>query len=124
MASSRIPIGKSTCEAPEDTFELGERIGSSLKGGEVILLTGPLGAGKTLLTKGIVSSLDFDINDVTSPSFTLVNLYKTRKFDIYHIDLWRIDDLTDALFAVGLEDILENKQAVIVIEWGGAFEKK
>ncbi len=105
------------CKTPEETFELGEKIGEALNGGEMILLKGTLGAGKTLLTKGIVNSLGFDIDEVTSPSFTLVNLYKTDKFDIYHIDLWRINENSDAAFAVGLDEILENENAVIIIEW-------
>ena len=100
---------------PEQTFKLGERIGSSLTGGEVILLSGGLGAGKTLLTKGILNALDFDIDEVTSPSFALVNLYHA-KFDVYHIDLWRIDS-GDAAAAVGLDEILENPNAVVIVEW-------
>ena len=105
-----------TSNSPEETFDLGERIGNSLKGGEIILLYGGLGAGKTLLTKGIVNALEFDIDEVTSPSFALVNLYKA-KFDVYHIDLWRIDKNSNAADAVGLEEILDNKQAVVIIEW-------
>ena len=101
--------------SPEETFEIGERIGVSLKGGELILLTGGLGAGKTLLTKGILNALDFDIDEVTSPSFALVNLYHA-KFDVYHIDLWRIDS-GDAAAAVGLDEILENPKAVVIVEW-------
>ena len=68
-----------------------------------------LGAGKTLFTKGILNALDFDIDEVTSPSFTLVNLYKTEKFNVYHIDLWRLDEGTDMPFADGLDDILEDE---------------
>ena len=75
----------------DDTFKFGEGIGASLTSGDVVLLFGGLGAGKTLLTKGILRSLGFDVDEVTSPSFTLVNLYKTTKFDMYHIDLWRLD---------------------------------
>jgi tRNA threonylcarbamoyladenosine biosynthesis protein TsaE len=105
------------CNTPEDTFDLGEKIGARLDGGEMILLSGGLGAGKTLLTKGILSALDFDADEVTSPSFTLVNLYRTEKFDVYHVDLWRIDDKADAATAVGLPEILEDEKAVTVIEW-------
>ncbi len=105
------------CKSSEETFRLGEKIGESLNGGEMILLKGTLGAGKTLLTKGIVNSLQFDIDEVTSPSFTLVNLYKAEKFEVYHIDLWRIDEKSDAAFAVGLNEILENENAVLIIEW-------
>jgi tRNA threonylcarbamoyladenosine biosynthesis protein TsaE len=100
----------------EDTFELGRRIGSSLKGGELILLTGPLGAGKTIAVKGIMSALGLDPNEVTSPSFTLVNLYNAG-LDVYHIDLWRLDGSTNAAVAVGLDDILANDKAVVIIEW-------
>lgn len=102
---------------PANTFELGEKIGGNLGGGDVILLYGGLGAGKTLLTKGVLNALDFDIDEVTSPSFTLVNLYKTVSFDVYHIDLWRLDGAADPAAAVGLDEILENDNAVTIIEW-------
>jgi tRNA threonylcarbamoyladenosine biosynthesis protein TsaE len=103
------------CRTPEETFSLGEELGRTLKGGEVIYLHGGLGAGKTLLTQGILSGLGFDVDEVSSPSFTLVNLYETEKFDVYHIDLWRLD--SGAAEAVGLAEILENEDAVIIIEW-------
>jgi tRNA threonylcarbamoyladenosine biosynthesis protein TsaE len=104
-------------KTPEETFDLGEKIGASLGGGEIILLSGGLGVGKTLLTKGILNALDFDIDEVTSPSFALVNLYKSSKFDVYHIDLWRLEHRHDNAFAVGLDEILENEKAVVIIEW-------
>ena len=116
-------LGESICESPEATFEFGEQIGETLVGGEVILLNGTLGAGKTLLTKGIVSLLGFDIDEVTSPSFTLVNLYETKKFDVFHIDLWRIEKSDEVAFVVGLDEILENKKAVVIIEWADRLGK-
>jgi tRNA threonylcarbamoyladenosine biosynthesis protein TsaE len=102
------------CKTPQDTFDLGEKIGASLTGGEVILLEGGLGAGKTLLTKGILYALDFDVDEVTSPSFTLVNRYDA-KLTVYHLDLWRIEE--NAAFAVGLDEILEDEKAIVIIEW-------
>jgi len=99
-----------------ETFNLGERIGESLRGGEIVLLSGGLGAGKTLLTKGILYALDYDVDEVTSPSFTLVNLYRA-KFDVYHIDFWRLDDIEDVASAVGLEEILEDETAIVIAEW-------
>ncbi|MGH9946612.1 MAG: tRNA (adenosine(37)-N6)-threonylcarbamoyltransferase complex ATPase subunit type 1 TsaE, partial [Pyrinomonadaceae bacterium] len=74
-------------------------------------------AGKTLFTKGMLAGLGFDPDEVTSPSFTLVNLYKTAAVDVYHIDLWRIDEGGDAAFAVGLDEILEQPNSIAIIEW-------
>lgn len=110
-------VGEFTCATPQKTFDLGEKFGANLRGGEMILLAGGLGAGKTLFTKGVLYALDFDVDEVTSPSFTLVNLYKTSRFDVYHIDLWRIDEKADAAAAVGLGEILEDEKAVTIIEW-------
>ncbi len=110
------------CSSPEDTFDLGEKLGETLRGGEVVLLAGGLGAGKTLFTKGILYALNFDTREVTSPSFTLVNLYKA-KFDVYHIDFWRLDENSDVAFAVGLDEILENETAIVIIEWSERLKK-
>ncbi len=109
-------IGEYICKNSEATFDLGEKLGEKLQGGEMILLSGGLGAGKTLFTKGILYALDYDIDEVTSPSFTLVNLYKA-KFDVYHIDFWRLDANSDVAFAVGLNEIVEDETAIIIIEW-------
>jgi tRNA threonylcarbamoyladenosine biosynthesis protein TsaE len=109
--------GKTICDTPEQTFAFGEQLALSLRSGDVVLLQGGLGAGKTLLTKGILNALEFDIDEVTSPSFTLVNLYKTKSFDVYHIDLWRLDGHLDPAEAVGLAEILENENAITIIEW-------
>ena len=103
--------------SPESTFNLGCRLGAEIRPGDLILLRGGLGAGKTLLTKGIVNALEFDVDEVNSPSFTLVNYYETPKFDVYHIDLWRLDENADVAAAVGLDEILASENAVAVIEW-------
>ena len=105
-----------TCKTPQDTFDLGEAFGNRLRGGEVVLLSGGLGAGKTLFTKGVLHALDYDVDEVTSPSFTLVNLYRAR-VDVYHIDFWRLDDVDDVAAAVGLNEILEDETAIVIIEW-------
>lgn len=116
-------ISEIITNSSQETFEFAEKLGRSLHGGELILLTGGLGAGKTLFTKGILAALDFDIDEVTSPSFTLVNLYNA-KFDVYHIDLWRLDDAADAAVAVGLDEILEKDDAVIIIEWAERLKQE
>ena len=105
------------CSTPDETFHLGETISRKLAGGDAVLLHGGLGAGKTLLTKGILNGLGFDADEVTSPSFALVNLYKTAGLDVYHIDLWRIDEKSDAAFGVGLDEIMEKEDVLVVIEW-------
>jgi tRNA threonylcarbamoyladenosine biosynthesis protein TsaE len=114
---------KFNCRTPEETFALGEKLGKSLRGGEIVLLFGGLGAGKTLFTKGVLSALRFDVDEVTSPSFTLVNLYRA-KFDVYHIDLWRLDENSDVASAVGLDEILEDETAVTIIEWSERLKGK
>jgi ATPase, YjeE family len=112
-----------TADSPDETFAQGEKLGKTLTGGELVLLIGGLGAGKTLFTKGILEALDFDIDEVTSPSFTLVNLYNA-KFDVYHIDLWRLDEIADAAVAVGLDEILEKDKAVVIVEWADRLNTK
>lgn len=117
MKNSQSLSTEYICSSPEETFDLGEKLGESLNGGEVVLLSGGLGAGKTLFTKGVLYALRYDVDEVTSPSFTLVNFYKTEKFGVYHIDFWRLDENSDVTSAVGLEEILEDEAAVVIIEW-------
>src|SRR5262249_18028134 len=99
-----------------DTFHLGERIGGELLGGEIILLNGSLGAGKTVLVKGIATALGVDEEEVTSPSFTLVNPHHGRLL-LYHIDLYRLNEGASAAHAVDLDEILTDEKAVVIIEW-------
>src|SRR5437868_15089857 len=99
-----------------DLFDVGERLGRQLGGGEIILLDGPLGAGKTMLVKGIAAALGIDQEDVTSPSFTLVNPHPGRLL-LYHIDLYRLDEGATAAHAVDLDEILTDELAVVIIEW-------
>jgi len=98
------------------TFDLGVRIGTQLSGGEILLLSGPLGAGKTMLVKGIAHALGIDEEDVTSPSFTLVNPHQGRLL-LYHIDLYRLDEGAAAAHAVDLDEILTDENAIVIIEW-------
>jgi len=99
-----------------ETFDLGVRLGAQLTGGEIILLNGSLGAGKTLMVKGIASAVGLDPEEVTSPSFTLVNPHQGRLL-LYHIDLYRLDAGAGAAHAVDLDEILTDEKAVVIIEW-------
>ena len=98
----------------KETFTLAKQIGKSLKGTEVILLSGELGAGKTIFAKGIAAGLDIDdVHQVCSPSYTLVNIY-FAKFPLYHIDLYRLENESE-IDDLGWEDFLD--QGIIVVEW-------
>jgi tRNA threonylcarbamoyladenosine biosynthesis protein TsaE len=119
MATSfqpRLPTGEWLSAAAEETFSLGEQVGKQLVGGEILLLSGALGAGKTIFVKGIAAGLGIDKEDVTSPSFTLVNPHEGR-VRLYHIDLYRLDPGASAAHAVDLDELLTFENAVIVIEW-------
>ena len=109
--------GESISPNERATFDLGVRIGTQLSGGEILLLSGPLGAGKTMLVKGIAHAIGLDEEDITSPSFTLVNPYQGRLL-LYHIDLYRLDEGSSAAHAVDLDEILTDEGAVVIIEWG------
>jgi tRNA threonylcarbamoyladenosine biosynthesis protein TsaE len=112
----KIPAGTLVSQNEIETFGFGLRIGAQLSGGEIILLDGPLGAGKTVLVKGIAHALGIDEEEVTSPSFTLVNPHLGRML-LYHIDLYRLDEGASAAHAVDLDEILTDEKAVVVIEW-------
>src|SRR5258707_4533638 len=112
-----IPTGEWISFNEQETFDFGVRIGERLAGGEVILLNGPLGAGKTILVKGIARALGLDEEDVTSPSFTLVNLHQGRLL-LYHIDLYRLDERATAAHAVELDENLTDGKALVIVESG------
>ena len=101
----------------DETFSVGVEIGRGLAGGEIILLSGPLGAGKTALVKGVASALGIDREEVTSPSFTLVNRYDEGRLPFFHIDLYRLDEGAAAAHAVDLDELLSDSRAVVAIEW-------
>ena len=112
-----IPTGEWITRSVEETFEAGMRVGARLAGGEVLLLDGELGAGKTVFVKGLAAGLELDVDEVTSPSFTLVNRYAGGRLILYHLDLYRLPEGAAAVHAVDLEELLAEAGAVIVIEW-------
>lgn len=103
----------------EETFGFGESLGRELEGRELILISGNLGAGKTVFTKGIGSALGIDRREIVSPSYTLMNIYEA-KFKLFHIDLYRIGEN----ILGGIPEIDDNlDRGIIVVEWGGFVKK-
>jgi len=111
---SSIPSGQIITGSAEATFELAYSIGEGINGRTVFLLDGELGTGKTVFAKGIAAGLEIDPQEVNSPTFTIINQYEGR-MRMYHIDLYRIHG--EEIQQLGLEEILEEADAVIVVEW-------
>lgn len=102
----------------EQTREIGERLGRLLEAGDVLVLTGDLGAGKTQLTKGIARAMGVE-GEVTSPTFALEAVHEGTQMPLYHFDLYRLHD-ADELGDAGLWDVLGG-DGPCVIEWGEQF---
>jgi tRNA threonylcarbamoyladenosine biosynthesis protein TsaE len=107
----------------EETYKIAVDIAKSLSVPAHVLLYGDLGAGKTLFAKGLAEGFGVtDVNEVSSPTFTLINEYSGR-VKIYHIDLYRIE--TGKLEGLGLEEIFDDPNAAVIVEWAerlGAFD--
>ena len=101
-----------------ETIDLGRRIGSVLRDGDVLVLNGDLGAGKTQLTKGIAEAMGVR-DSVTSPTFTIQMVYEGSELELCHFDLYRLED-PEQLDDTGLFDVL-GADGVCVIEWGDKF---
>ncbi len=100
--------------SPIETSKLAENLGSRLRVGDVILLSGEIGAGKTLFARALIQSLQDAPEDVPSPSFTLVQVYDTRAGEIWHSDLYRLSE-PDQCVELGLLDAFET--AICLVEW-------
>jgi tRNA threonylcarbamoyladenosine biosynthesis protein TsaE len=112
MASNGITF---ISHGPEETYSFGKRLGEKLQRGDVIALSGELGAGKTCLVQGIAKGLGVPEEYwITSPTFTLINEYPGRLI-LYHIDMYRLSGIQD-LYDIGF-DACFNDRGVVVVEW-------
>ena len=104
--------------SPEETIELGKKIAANLKKGDVIVLTGDLGSGKTKLTEGILTYFGLE-KEISSPTFTIVNEYYTQNLNIYHFDVYRLEE-EEEFSAIGGEEYFD--KGACIIEWGEMIE--
>lgn len=100
--------------SPEETEALGQALGQTLKGGEIIAYTGDLGAGKTAFTRGLARGLGITMQ-VTSPTYTLVNEYSGGRLELFHFDMYRLGS-SEELFDIGWDDYLL-RGGVCAVEW-------
>ena len=119
MKKTTDVFSKHTVKNVEETYALAKRIADTLQGGEVILLNGDLGAGKTTFTKGLAKALGIE-DEVTSPTFTILNVYEDGRLKLNHLDMYRVDS-ADELAELGIEDCFDD-ESVTVIEWN-KFER-
>jgi tRNA threonylcarbamoyladenosine biosynthesis protein TsaE len=109
--------------SPEETIAFGRTLAETLAPGQLVLLRGDLGAGKTTLVKGIAAAFGAaDEEDVTSPTFTLVHEYRGPRVNLYHIDLYRIDTQRE-LETLALDDLRADPAGILLIEWGEKFPR-
>lgn len=98
----------------EATWSLGREMGRDVKAGEVIALVGDLGAGKTTLTQGLMQGLGYE-EEVTSPTFSLVQEYRGGRLEVFHFDFYRVEDEHE-LLDLGWDDYLD-RNGLIIVEW-------
>ena len=104
----------------KETFELGVQIGREAKAGDVYTLVGDLGVGKTVFTQGLAKGLEIE-EPISSPTFTILQVYEEGRLPFYHIDVYRIGDVEE-MDEIGYEDYIYG-QGVCLIEWSNLIEE-
>ena len=105
---------------PEETFEVGRKIGMNAKPGQIYTLTGDLGVGKTVFTQGVAAGLGIT-EPVNSPTFTIIQEYEAGRLPFYHFDVYRIGDLEE-MEEIGYDDYFFG-QGICLIEWAELIEE-
>lgn len=104
----------------EETFALGKKIGENARSGEVYTLVGDLGVGKTVFTQGLAKGLEIT-EPISSPTFTIVQVYEEGRLPFYHFDVYRIGDVEE-MDEIGFEDYIYG-EGVSLIEWSNLIEE-
>lgn len=105
---------------PDETFELGKRIGEAAKPGQIYTLTGDLGVGKTIFTQGVAVGLGIT-EPVNSPTFTIIQIYEGGRLPFYHFDVYRIGDIEE-MEEIGYDDYFFG-DGICLIEWANLIEE-
>ena len=105
-------------KSEKDTIAFAKNFAKDLQIGDVVILTGELGSGKTKFTEGILSYFGLE-NEISSPTFTIVNEYHAKDFPIYHFDVYRLEDI-DEFYAMGGDEYFS--KGICLIEWGEMIE--
>lgn len=101
-------------DSPQKTIQIAKKLAYFLKSKDIVVLTGELGSGKTKFVEGFLSYFNLQ-DEISSPTFNIVNEYNTLKYNIYHFDVYRLEDIEEFL-AIGGEEYFEN--GICLIEWG------
>ncbi len=118
-----MTVNEYITHSAEETIALGRELAPILKTARMVVLRGPLGAGKTTLTKGIAEGLEAaSQDDVTSPTFTLIHEFRGPEVNLYHVDLYRIDTARE-LDTLGLDELFGEEGNVVLLEWGEKFAR-
>lgn len=112
--AAETPLFSTVLYSEAETQDLARRIGKDLQPGDVFLMEGPIGAGKSLFARALIQSLMTVPEDVPSPTFTLVQTYATPRFEVWHADLYRLTS-PDEVIELGLVEAFES--AVCLVEW-------
>ena len=120
ILQSMIEKHKIISKSPEYTFALGKQIGESVAPGSVLTLVGDLGVGKTVFTQGLAEGLGIS-DAVNSPTFTIVQIYEEGRIPMYHLDVYRIGDISE-MDEIGYEDYFYG-DGVCLIEWANLIEE-
>ena len=120
ILQSMIEKHKIISKSPEDTYALGKQFGESVAPGSVLTLVGDLGVGKTVFTQGLAEGLGIS-DAVNSPTFTIVQIYEEGRIPLYHLDVYRIGDISE-MDEIGYEDYFYG-DGVCLIEWANLIEE-